>query len=87
MSEKLMAGLVTALVIAPVCSLCILGPAALAAFFGGLVGWLDGFDLLTIVGLAAMVGVLVMINKRYAAKLSSTPGKSAPAPLTVNPEK
>jgi len=85
MSEKLMAGVITAVVIAPICSLCIIGPAALGAFFGGMAGWFGGFDLLTIAGSATMVGILVMMKKRYAGKPASASGQSASTVLSTTP--
>lgn len=39
MNEKFVAGLVTAVAIAPICALCILGPAAIGALFAGAFGW------------------------------------------------
>jgi hypothetical protein len=51
MDEKLVAGFVTAAVVAPVCALCILGPAALASIFAGVAAWLGGFDPLVAAGM------------------------------------
>ena len=59
MSDKLMAGLVTAVVIAPVCVACALGPAVLASFFGGMFGWMAGLDPIPVIGLTIIAGIAV----------------------------
>jgi hypothetical protein len=61
MSEKFVAGIVTAAAIAPVCAVCILGPAAIGSLFAGAFGWLGDFGALGTIALmiAAAAGVLV----------------------------
>ena len=61
MSEKIVAGIVTAGAIAPICAVCILGPAAVGSLFAGAFGWLGDFGPLGIVALmiAAAAGTAV----------------------------
>jgi len=59
MSEKLVAGLVTAAVISPICAVCVLGPAAFGSLFAGAFGWLGGFGPLTTLALMIAAGALV----------------------------
>lgn len=59
MSDKFVAGIVTVAVISPICSVCILGPAAIGSLFAGALGWLGGFGQLTTLALMAAAGGLV----------------------------
>ena len=59
MGEKLAAGIVAAVVISPICAVCILGPAAIGSLFAGAVGWLGGFGPLATVALMIAAGALV----------------------------
>lgn len=72
MDDKLLAGLGTAAVIAPLCAVCVLGPAAIAAMFTGVAGWLGGFDA---AGLVLVVGIVVfaMARKRNAQRVPAKP--------------
>jgi hypothetical protein len=45
MSDKPLAGLLTAIAVAPLCLVCAFGPAALAAAVGSFLAWLGGFGL------------------------------------------
>jgi hypothetical protein len=56
MSDKPLAVLLTAAIAAPLCLLCALGPAALAAAGGGLFAWLGGFAPPLIASLVAVAG-------------------------------
>ena len=56
MSDKPVAMLVTAAVVAPICSLCVLGPAFLFSWLGGLVG---GLNPVVATGLAIVGAILV----------------------------
>lgn len=76
MREKPVAFVITALVVGPLCALCILGPAALAALIAGLWGWSLGN-----VGLAAALalltfGILAALLKRRADRDLSLQRKS-----------
>ncbi len=44
MSEKLLAGLVAAVVIAPLCALCVLGPLFLGSAIALVTGWFNGLN-------------------------------------------
>jgi len=45
MSEQPTAGLLTAIAVAPLCLVCVLGPAAFTAAVGSFLPWLSGFGL------------------------------------------
>jgi len=59
MSDKLVAGIVTAVAITPICAVCILGPAAIGTLFAGAFGWLGGFGPLVTLALMIAAGALV----------------------------
>ena len=59
MHDKALAGILSAVVIAPVCALCILGPAMLGSALGGLTGWFTGLGPVLSTGLAIIAGLLV----------------------------
>ena len=54
MSDKLVAGLVTAAVVGPICSLCILGPMFI---FSWATGWFAGLSPVVAGGLAIMAAI------------------------------
>ena len=56
MSDKPVAMLVAAAVVAPICALCVLGPAFLFSWVAGLVG---GLGPVTATGLAIVAAILV----------------------------
>jgi uncharacterized membrane protein len=69
MSDQPTAGLVTALLVAPICALCILGPAIL----GGVIGWVSGNGPLVTALVVVFVGagaiaVKYWRRRRVAAK-------------------
>ena len=70
MGDKLVAGLVTAAVVAPVCALCVLGPAILTSMFAGIAGWLGGFDPVVTTGLVLVAGIAVygIVRRRRAQR-------------------
>jgi hypothetical protein len=76
MSEKLVAGLVTAVVIAPVCAVCVLGPAAIVSILAGIAGWFGGFDPVIAVGLGLAAGTAVygIVRRRRARRFPTIPG-------------
>ncbi len=77
MGEKLIAGLVAAGVVAPLCVTCILGPAVVASLLAGVGGWFAGLESITVVALAAFAGFLVIgIIRRRRARTPETEGLS-----------
>ncbi len=70
MNEKLTAGIVTAAAIAPVCALCILGPAVLGSMIAGIAGWFGGLSAITTAGLVLVAGIAVyeIIRRRRARR-------------------
>jgi len=56
MSDKPIAGLLTAIAVAPLCLVCALGPAAFAAAVGSFLAWLGGFSLSLIAAFVAAAG-------------------------------
>ena len=69
MREKLITGLVAAAVTAPLCALCVLGPAVIVSIFTGISAWLGGFDWIVAAGLAFVAGVAVFaIVRRHKAQ-------------------
>ncbi len=84
MSEKLMAGVITAVVIAPLCSICIIGLAALGAFLGGIAAWFSGLGPVAAGGLTVPIGVFVIARKRRSMKLKTRPDRSVTKVLSIN---
>lgn len=64
MSDKLIAGFVTAVVVAPICALCILGPAIFVSIFAGAAGWLGGLGPAVTTGLVVVAGIAVYRSVR-----------------------
>lgn len=75
MNEKLLAGLVAAVAIAPLCAVCILGPAVIVSLFTGIAAWFSGFDAVVTAGLALVAGiaVLAIVRKRRSLRTSAMP--------------
>ena len=61
MSDKLTAGLVTFAAILPLCSICVLGPAAAGSLLAGVGVWLGGFGVW--VAIAIAVGAAAAIYR------------------------
>ncbi len=79
MGEKFTAWFVTAAAIAPVCAVCILGPAMLGSIFAGVAGWFGGFDAIASTGLVLVAGVAVYgIVRRRRAQRSPMPLAGVP---------
>jgi len=78
MSEKLVAGIVTAVAITPICAVCILGPAAIGSLFAGAFGWFGGFSPLATLALMIAAGALVYRHflRRRARALEVTDADS-----------
>ena len=84
MSEKPIAGLVTAAVVAPLCALCFLGPVVLASGVAGVWGWLSGLGPTVILGLVLSVAALVYGLFRWRKLRTSRhePAADGPVPVT-----
>lgn len=59
MNERLIAGFVTTAVISPICLVCVLGPAAIGVWIGGVIGWLGGFGLLAVLAVMIFIGAFL----------------------------
>jgi hypothetical protein len=86
MSDKLIAGLVTAAAIAPICAVCVLGPAAVGSSLAWVSGWFMGLDPVATTGLGIIAAIVVHgFFRRRRGRLatgSSVPGEvqeAAPA--------
>lgn len=77
MNDKLVAGLVTAVVIAPICAVCILGLAFLGSMFAGAFGWIAGLSSVATAGLAIVGAILVygLLKRRKEAAACAADGK------------
>ena len=81
MHDKIVAGAVTAVVIAPMCAVCILGPAVVGSVLGGISGWVGGLSPVLTTGLALATGILVLgIVRRRRTRIIPRDESSAPAP-------
>jgi membrane protein implicated in regulation of membrane protease activity len=79
-SEKLLAGLVAAAVIAPACAVCVLGPVFLGSAVAWVAGWISGLDILVAAGLAIITGgVLYKLLRRRRVKAESADKVGVPA--------
>ena len=79
MSDKPVAALVTVLVVAPLCAVCILGPAFLGAAIGGGFGWLAELRPLPTLGLATLAAVLAYGLFRLRRRGPGRTGAPSPA--------
>lgn len=80
MGEKLVAGIVTAAVISPICAVCILGPAAIGSLFAGAFGWLGGFGPLGTIALMIAAGAGVLVYRHILRRrMRALPGRGGPA--------
>ena len=75
MSEKLLAGLVAGFAIAPLCAVCVLGPAAIVSGFTGVAAWFGGFDVFVTVGLVLLAGLAAygFVRKRAEQRTPAEP--------------
>ncbi len=78
MSDKLLAGIVAAAVISPICAVCILGPAAIGSLVAGTFGWIGGFGPLATIALMIATGALIYRHylRKQARALTSHRGSS-----------
>ncbi len=77
MSEKLLAGLAAAVVIAPLCVLCVLGPTVIASMVTGITAWFGGFDPVVTLALALVAGmaVFVIVREQRARRAPVKPAR------------
>jgi uncharacterized membrane protein len=61
MIEKLLAGLVTAVAVGPICVLCILGPAFFGSLLAGALGWFGWLDPMLATGVM-IIGAIVVFG-------------------------
>ncbi len=81
MHDKIVAGAVTAIVVAPIGVVCILGPAFVGSVLAGLTGWIGGLSPVLTTGLAIVTGILVVeIVRRRRTRIAPRDKISAPAP-------
>ncbi len=80
MNEKLVAGMVTAAGIAPLCAVCVLGPAAIGSALAGAFAWLGGAGPSLTVAVMAATGLLVYRTVRRRHKPIATPRDDRSAP-------
>lgn len=80
MHDKIVAGAVTAVVVAPICAFCILGPAVVGSLLGGISGWIGGLSPVLTTGLAIATGILVLgIVRRRRTRIAPSDKIAAPA--------
>lgn len=75
MGEKLIAGMLAATVIAPLCAMCVLGPGFVAAAVAWLTGTLGGFSTMTSVAVAIIAGMVLygLVRWRRARTCTQDP--------------
>jgi hypothetical protein len=66
MSEKPVATLVAALAIAPICAVCILGPAFVGSAFASIFGWSAGPGVigLAVIVMALGAGLYLLVKRK-----------------------
>lgn len=87
MSDKLIAGLVTAAAALPLCGLCIIGPVALGSAFAGVGAWVGGLEpwamALAAAGVAALAYALLRRRRRTRTARSGPVAGEADAPTSA----
>ncbi len=82
MNDKFVAGLVTAVVIAPICALCILGTVVLTSGFAFISAWLGGINPLMATGLAIIAAIVVLgLVRRRKGRPAGYPAQTAAAAI------
>ena len=80
MSDKPIALLVAALVVAPLCATCILGPVVLGSMIAGMWGWFSGNGVLVAATVVIVVAVLgYALKRRHSREPSAVTDARAPA--------
>ncbi len=87
MSEKLLAGLVTAVAVGPICVLCILGPAFFGSLLAGALGWFGWLDPMLATGVMIIGAIVVfgLARKWNARARHSRSSVSGEPQLTSDP--
>lgn len=87
MSDKLVGGIVTAVAIAPICAVCVLGPALVGSILAGGLTWLGDVGLFAAVVIAATAGTLLFAARlRRKTREQKIPARiDQPDPLTRGP--
>ena len=81
MSDKPIAMLVTAAAIAPICALCVLGPAVLGSLLAGAFAWLGDAGPVLTIGLTIVAGLLVYRTiRRRKVRTQDRAERSEPLP-------
>ncbi len=81
MSDKPIAMLVTAVGIAPICVLCVLGPAVLGSLLAGAFAWLGATGPVLTIGLMIVAGLLVYRTiRRRKVQTQDRAERSEPIP-------
>ena len=81
MSDRPIAMLVTAAAIAPICALCVLGPAVLGALLAGAFAWLGDAGPVLTIGLMIVTGLLVYRTiRRREVQTQDRAERSEPIP-------
>jgi CHASE2 domain-containing sensor protein len=84
MGGKFVAWFVTAAAIAPVCAVCILGPAVFGSIIAGMAGWFGGMSAITTAGLFVVAGIVVYeIFRRRRARRAPMPLADALSPMPL----
>ena len=78
MSDKPVGMLVAAAVVAPLCILCLGGPALIAFFAGSFAAWFTGTNTLAVVGAAMALAMLVW--RLYFRRRTAQVDTATPAP-------
>ena len=69
MSDRPVGLLVVAAIVAPMCVLCLAGPALIAVFAGSVAAWFSGTNALILVGAVAAMAILAW--RFYGRRASS----------------
>lgn len=87
MTDKIVAGIVTAVMVAPLCALCALGPAAVGSALTGVLGWLGRTGPTVTVVLSVATGLLIYrsVHRRRLRDigLASPPRSLEPKPNPI----
>lgn len=78
MGEKLSAGIVAVALVAPLCTVCIVGPAFLASTIAGISGWFVGLSPVLTTGLAIIVAIFVYgLLRKKKLRIDRTTARTA----------